>query len=185
MSALAALTECEFLFTEEQASRVGVSRREIRRSLQTRSLARYLVSRARRLELNAPVYQSQDGKPLAAGALEGRLRRRFEGARVQVSLAYSARQSIDPAKYEHELHVTEVFLWCHQHRADLLWLPESVLRAQCGAQREDGVIPDGALVHPQTGEIVTLIDYVSAYRSPRLKALLGFATERGLAIEFW
>lgn len=178
------LLEEGFVFTERQAKRAGLARGDLNARLKTGSLRKLLAPRLRELPLDAPVYDSARDGELQAGALETRLRQRFVGVLPLASVLYSTRDRVDPAKLEHEVHVTELFLRARSTDPTLSWISEHAIAAQFGARGDDTVIPDAALVDAE-GRIQTFLDYVSAYRSPRLSSLVAFARSHSVPIQLW
>lgn len=80
-----------------------------------------------------------------------------------------------PCQIDHEIGVTDVFLWYRRNRADWRWVGESPKRGER--------IPDATAVS-RLGEVVA-IDFAGEYRSAKIRALATDYAFQGSALELW
>jgi len=164
-----------------QAARLGVGPSALDRLVSAGRVSKFDAT-IRRIPLHAPVYDSARDGRLDARALERKLRARFVGQRRELYTVFYS-EPFSATRVEHEVHLTDVYLACRTEHPDLAWISEKSVSELFGA-RGGVVIPDAALADAD-GNIVTFIDYVSEYRSPRLTALYVWAERHGIPIQFW
>lgn len=133
--------------------------------------------------LSAPVYSEAEG-PLNANAVAKLIRQRWKGVEPEVETVYFlGSQILRPAHIEHDLHVTDMFLHYRKVRPDLTWISEKQYTDAFGARRR-GLNPDGALLD-RSGSVVLVLDFVSSYRAPKLKAIAAYWNRINTPFELW
>lgn len=115
-------------------------------------------------------------KPLdaqAAGALAHLIRHRY--GRAEIDDVYSLGPFRRPLQVDHELGVTEVYIWYRINHPSWPWRPENPRR---GAH-----VPDGIVTRPDGAEIA--IDFAGEYRAPKLLRLSQTYASSRMSLELW